>query len=160
MHEGRPRRTRTLAPQALRNIAAASSPKAVRRSSRLMQPEQKTDECKTDDTQSSTQAHSTYILYSNMVRSKSKPKTNKISAGLPKIPSGPEEAMSAKNPFREQWMGAMQREWNSHCKFPSVEVADWPKNGKKVFRCLWVYDVKLDPNDPSKLNSELDEKGF
>ena len=139
-------RSRQPSSQALRNIAAASTPTKESNSSSVV------------SNHAHTHARTIYNLHSSMVRVKAKnklPKTNKISAKLPKIPKGAEAALT-----NEEWKGAMQREWNSHTSLPSVEVVDWPKNGNKIFRSLWVFDLKLDPKDPTKIVSELDEKGF
>ena len=33
-------------------------------------------------------------------------------------------------------------------------------NNTEVGYCLWVFDLKLDPDDPTKISSKLDENGM
>ena len=103
------------------------------------------------------------VVNSNHTKTKVKkfnPKTNKMSKGLPKIPNIGKLAESLDF---DQWVASMMREWKQHVTIPSLEACDKEVAASydtEVGYSLWVFDLKLDPDDPTKISRELDENGM
>jgi hypothetical protein len=100
--------------------------------------------------------------YAYNSKSKKQPKTNKISAKLPEIPKNWNHMQKMAPEQVKHWMGACKREWQSHLDIPSFvekDLSDLRENKTRVGHALWVFDLKLDSDDPSQIVQTCDEFG-